>query len=76
MYIDWDVKTITAGDYTVEFDIDEALYKQFLEKFYDQANPISEINQFRLFVKDELERRLTKFPDLGLDGDDLDVADK
>jgi len=76
LYIDWDVKTITAGDYTVEFDIDEALYKQFLEKFYDQANPISEINQFRLFVKDELERRLTKFPDLGLDGDDSDVADK
>lgn len=20
-YVDWDVKTITAGDYTVEFDI-------------------------------------------------------
>ena len=60
----------------MEFDINEALYKQFVEKFYDQANPISEINQFRLFVKDELERRLTKFPDLGLDGDDEEGYDK
>ena len=75
-YIDWDVKTITAGDYTVEFDINPQLYKNFLEKFYDQANPISEINQFKLYVKDELERRLSKFPDLGLDGDESRLSFK
>jgi hypothetical protein len=25
-YIEWDVKTITAGDYTVEFDIGAEVY--------------------------------------------------
>jgi hypothetical protein len=30
-YVDWDVKTITAGDYTVEFDINKKLYYTFLE---------------------------------------------
>lgn len=28
-YIDFDVKTITAGDYTIEFDIDENIYNNF-----------------------------------------------
>jgi hypothetical protein len=28
-YVDFDVKTITAGDYTVEFDIVESIYKEF-----------------------------------------------
>lgn len=61
-YIDWDVKTITAGDYTVQFDINVGVYQKFLEKFYDPANPISENNQFKLYVKDELERRLSLMP--------------
>mmetsp|Transcript_16104 Transcript_16104/g.25013 ORF Transcript_16104/g.25013 Transcript_16104/m.25013 type:complete len:83 (+) Transcript_16104:587-835(+) len=42
-FIDWDVKTITAGDYTIEFDIDKSVHMKFLEKFYDKSNPISEI---------------------------------
>jgi hypothetical protein len=42
-YVDWDVKTITAGDYTVEFDISKNLYKRFLEQFHDPSNPITEI---------------------------------
>jgi len=25
-YVDWDVRTITAGDYTVEFDISSKMY--------------------------------------------------
>lgn len=25
-YIEWDVKTITAADYTVEFEIDETFF--------------------------------------------------
>ena len=67
-YIDWDVKTITAGDYTIEFDIDKSVYYRFLEQFHDKSNPISEIAQFRLFLKDELEHRITEMPSLGLDG--------
>jgi len=44
MFVDWDVKTITAGDYTVSFDINVGVYEKFLEKYYDPANPISENN--------------------------------
>ena len=28
-YVDWDVKTITAGDYSVEFDLEISTYEQF-----------------------------------------------
>lgn len=67
LYIDWDVKTVTAGDYTVEFEVSIEIYQKFLQKFYDETNPISENNQFKLYIKDEFERRLDLFPDLGLD---------
>ena len=30
-YIEWDVKTITAGDYTVEFDIMPGFFEEWLE---------------------------------------------
>ena len=30
MFVDWDVKTITAGDYTVSFDINIGVYQMFL----------------------------------------------
>lgn len=29
-FVEWDVKTITAGDYSVEFDITEAFYDAFV----------------------------------------------
>lgn len=44
MYVDWDVKTVTAGDYTVEFIVSIEIYQKFLQKFYDETNPISENN--------------------------------
>lgn len=42
-YVDYDVKTVTAGDYTVEFDIDEKHYDFFVDHYLQQDNPISEI---------------------------------
>ena len=33
-YIEWDIKTITAGDYTIEFDIDPDFFDDFLVKEY------------------------------------------
>jgi len=44
LYVDWDVKTVTAGDYTVEFEVSIEIYQRFLQKFYDETNPISENN--------------------------------
>ena len=67
-YVDYDVKTITAGDYTVEFVIEKAMYETFKEKFYNEASPLPEITQFRVFVKDEIEKRLTEMPDNHMDG--------
>ena len=30
-YVEWDVNTITAGDYSIEFDLDEGFYETYLE---------------------------------------------
>lgn len=73
-YIEWDVKTITAGDYTVEFDIGAEVYQRFKDRYYDISNPITEIGQFKLFVTDEIENILTAMPALGLDGPEGDEA--
>ena len=31
-YVEWDIKTITAGDYTIEFDITVDFYKDWESK--------------------------------------------
>ena len=62
-YIDWDLKTVTAGDYTVELDIKEKSYQHFLQVFYDASNPMPEVMQFRMFLKDELETRIKAMND-------------
>lgn len=33
-YVEWDIKTITAGDYTIEFDIGPSFFDDFLVKEY------------------------------------------
>jgi hypothetical protein len=67
-YVDFDVKTITAGDYTVEFDIDEEIYAEFQQNYLDPTNPMGEIQQFKLYIQLELEKRLNQFPNNGVDG--------
>lgn len=42
-FVDFDVKTITASDYTVEFDISDELFDNFCQNYYDKTNPMSEI---------------------------------
>lgn len=34
-YVEWDVLTITAADYTVEFEIEPEMFSTFKNKFYD-----------------------------------------
>lgn len=41
-FIDWDVKTITAGDYSCEFDITNETYDKWKETYLDETNPMSE----------------------------------
>ncbi len=33
-YIEWDVKTITAGDYSVELNISEDMWNNFIKDHY------------------------------------------
>lgn len=68
-YVDWDVKTITAGDYTVEFDLEDEQYEYWKEKYFDPTNPISETAQFKLYVQFELEKRISAMEDLGFEED-------
>lgn len=49
-YIDWDVKTITAGDYTIEFDIDEDAFDYWKEHYKKNDNMLSENAQFKVYV--------------------------
>lgn len=66
--VDFDVKTITAGDYTIEFDISNKLYDTFSQNYFDKTNPIPEIAQFKLYIQLELEKRITELPNLGFEG--------
>ena len=43
-YVEWDVKTITAGDYAIEFDIAPSFFEDYMAKEYKKwvekcANP-------------------------------------
>lgn len=67
-FVDFDVKTITAGDYTIEFDINDELYFNFVQNYYDRTNPIPEIAQFKLYMQLELQKRITEMPNLMFDG--------
>jgi len=35
-YVEWDIKTITAGDYSVEFDISPEFFTDFVVKEFTQ----------------------------------------
>jgi hypothetical protein len=43
LYIEWDVKTITAGDYSTMHYIDGDAYERWQDKYLDEGNPMSEI---------------------------------
>jgi len=74
-FVEWDIKTVSAADYTVEFEITDDMYEYFESKYLDKNNPLSEIGQFRQYIKNEMEMRLTEFPALHLDGEAGDMED-
>ena len=41
--LDFDVKTLTAGDYSIEFAIDHIQYDNWKSKYYQVDNPMSEM---------------------------------
>ena len=68
-YVEWDVKTITAGDYSVEFDITPEFFDEwldteaesFLEKELRTKNKTynARADAFRDWITEEMETRLS-----------------
>ena len=64
-FVEYDVDTITAGDYTVTFDLEEATYQRFVDNYLDKTNPMTENAQFKLYLQIEFGRRINAMEDLG-----------
>jgi hypothetical protein len=61
--IEWDMQTITPGDYSKEFQISEKAYNEFLNIHYiphDKPRGISPGESFKTYLKNEFEKLLTK----------------
>jgi len=72
-FVEWDVKTITAGDYTTEYDIPKAQFDNFVNQVYDPNCGLSKAAAFRNYLKAELEKRLSEFPNLGFEEDEQEI---
>lgn len=64
-FIEWDVKTITAGDYSVELDLPREMYDNFVKEFGENPKGKSTLEAFRDYIVETLEERLTNLPDQG-----------
>ena len=81
-YIAWDVKTITSGDYTVEFDIPPAFFERWVDKHYlkfigkqhreSGKCYVAKVDAFRDWITMEMERRLDLLPDLGYEDEPVE----
>jgi hypothetical protein len=62
--LDWDIQTITPGDYTLQYEITDEAYQWFLENVYrknrDEENGISIALSLKTYMKAELEKMLTE----------------
>jgi hypothetical protein len=80
-YIEWDIKTITAGDYTVEFDIAPSFFQKYVEQEWpdwDQKQRengieyVTEQEGFKDWVCATMEARLDRMPDQGLEDEPVE----
>lgn len=63
IYLDWDMNTITVGDYSVEYKISEEAYNWFLVNHYnihDERAGISQGESLKNYLKREIERILNE----------------
>ena len=71
-YVDWDVKTITAGDYTVEIDLEAETFNHWKQNYFDETNLMSESAQFKYFLRRELEQRVQAVANQGYENETPD----
>ena len=65
-FVEWDIKTVTAGDYTIEFDITDEFYDKFVRDFGpNKPESMPMAAYFRDWIQNEMEEKLLKIPDLG-----------
>jgi len=64
-YVQYDVETITAGDYTVEMNVSKDQYDYWLKYYHQKNNPISECAQFKVYIQSILEERVAEIKELG-----------
>lgn len=46
-YVDNDIKTVSAADYSVHFDIESEQYEHWKTHYFQPTNPMSEMGQFK-----------------------------
>lgn len=67
-FVEWDVKTVTAGDYSIEFDISKEFYAKFIEEHgHEKDVTTTMIVHFRKWLTKGVEDRLSQMPDLGFE---------
>jgi hypothetical protein len=65
-FVEWDVKTVTAGDYSIEFDITDEFYDSYVRMIgINQDKNIAMASHFREWIQNEMEAKLKQIPDLG-----------
>ncbi len=70
--VEWDVKTITAGDYSVEIPITKNMWQTFTETIYQAEVMKPKLEQFRRYFMKEMSRRLSELPDLGYEDEPVE----
>ena len=75
-YIEWDLKTLTSGDYTVSVAIDEDFYAKYLKDVEREwlvkcskegTKFLSGVQGFQEWFRHEIESRLKRLLNLGFD---------
>ena len=65
-YVEWDLATITAGDFSIEFDISADFWEKFEHTQKNNKPEDASVGEhFRDWIHNEMEDKISKIPDLG-----------
>ena len=65
-FVEWDIKTVTSGDYTIEFDISDEFYDRFVQLHgANKPDNLPMATYFRDWIQTEMENKVSRIPDLG-----------
>ena len=64
---------MTAGDYSIEFDISEEFWKRFID-LHGASKPqrMTMVQHFREWITKEMEDKLSRMPDLGFEDEKVE----